>query len=215
MENTVSTSIDALSVVAKQAAAEQGQRFARNKLERVSIASAAAEVLGTDPTFDQWDCYRINWIDGHTKQNPALTGNAHDAAWSEFAKLLDSLFGLTKPKSTSAAATKKAAEREQANEALLDKYQGTPAIELRDKLAKTYEAMAKNPENKELKKQQKELDKVLKLKTSEANKQHGETLKQLRTEVREMAGKCTDIEKLDAVLELLQDTTDMQYVIED
>ena len=60
-----------------------------------------------------------------------------------------------------------------------------------------------------------ELDKVLKLRTSEENKAHGETLKQLRSQVREAAGKCTDIEKLEAVLELLDVDTDMSYVIED
>ena len=75
--------------------------------------------------------------------------------------------------------------------------------------------MAKNPTSSELKKTQKELERVIKLRTSEENKQHGETLKQLRSQVREAAGKCTDIEKLEAVLELLDVDTTMSYVIED
>ena len=66
-----------------------------------------------------------------------------------------------------------------------------------------------------MKKQQKELDKVLKLKTSEDNKAHGEQLRSLRTQVKEAAGKCTDIEKLEAVLELLDVDTTMHYVIEE
>ena len=88
-------------------------------------------------------------------------------------------------------------------------------IELRDALAKTYEAMAQNPENRELKKQQRELDQVLRLRTSEENKAHGEEIKRLRAEVREKVSKCTDIEKLEAVTEILDEYTDIAYTIED
>jgi hypothetical protein len=146
---------------------------------------------------------------------PDLTGNAHDSAWADFAKLLNTLYGLEKPKSTSISATKKATEREKHNEALLAKYKDALAIDLRDQLAKTFQSLAKNPDNKDLKKKQKELDKVLKLKTSEENKAHGENLRALRAEARELVGKCIDIEKLEAVIELLDVYTDMQYVIED
>ena len=214
-EQTIANPIEALSFDDKGAAYEQGGRYARSKLETFAIATDAARTLGTAPSFDRWEAYRVQWVDGHTHANPDLTGNAHDAAWAEFAKLLNTLFGLEKPKAQTLAAMKKAAEREKAAEALLAKYEGTPAIELRDKLAKTYEAMARNPENKDLKKQQKELDKILKLKTSEENKAHGDELRRLRAEVREAVGKCTDIEKLEACLEVLDDNTDIEYRIED
>lgn len=214
MSDTIANPVEALSFDDKSAAYEQGGRYARSKLETLAIAQDAARTLGTEPTFDRWEAYRVQWVDGHTHANPDLTGNAHDAAWSEFAKLLGTLYGLEKPKSVSAAAVKKAAEREKAAEALLAKYQDTPAIELRDQLAKTYEAMARNPENKDLKKKQKELDKVLKLKTSEENKAHGEELRRLRAEVREAVGKCTDIEKLEACLEVLE-ADELEYRVED
>lgn len=217
MEKTTvaEAAIEALSFDDKNAAYEQGGRYARNKLEKLAIANDAAATLGTNPSFDRWEAYRVEWVAGHVHANPQLTGNAHDAAWGDFAAFLNAIYGLTKPKSKSPAAEKKAAEREKANEKLLEKYEDVPAIELRDQLAKTYEAMAKNPENKDLKKQQKELDKVLKLKTSEDNKAHGEQLRSLRTQVKEAAGKCTDIEKLEAVLELLDVDTTMHYVIEE
>jgi hypothetical protein len=214
-DSTVSTTIEVLTFEDKTSAYDQGARFAKSTFERLNVAQDAARTLGTSPSFDRWEGYRIQWVDGHAHQNPDLTGNAHDSAWAEFARLLGALYGLEKPKSTSVSATKKATEREKQNEVLLEKYQDTPAIEIRDSLAKTYTAMAKNPENKDLKKKQKELDKVLKLKTSEENKEHGETLKTLRAQVRERASKCIDIEKLEAILELLDDNTDMQYVIED
>lgn len=215
MNAPVAAPIKALSAAQETAAYEQGGSFARNRLERVAIAAAAAQTLGTDPTFEQWEAYRLQWVDGHAHQNPNASSNASDVAWSEFAKLLDTLYGLTKPKSTTAAATKKASERAAKTEALLAKHQDTPVIELRDALAKTYEAMAQNPENRELKKQQRELDQVLRLRTSEENKAHGEEIKRLRAEVREKVSKCTDIEKLEAVTEILDEYTDVAYTIED
>jgi hypothetical protein len=214
-KTTVAAAVEALSFDDKNAAYEQGGRYAKSKMETLSIAQDAARTMGTNPSFDRWENYRMEWVAGHAHANPQLTGNAHDAAWADFAKLLNNLFGLTKPTSTSAAAEKKRAEREKANEELLQKYEDTPAIHLRDQLAKTYEAMAKNPENKDLKKKQKELDKVLKLKTSEENKAHGEELRSLRAQVKEAAAKCTDIEKLEAVLEILDEYTDIAYTIED
>jgi len=215
IDTTVATQIEVLNREDKTNAYDQGARFAKSKLETLGIAQDAARTLGTDPSYDRWEAYRIQWVDGHAHQNPELTGNAHDSAWAEFAKLLGTLYGLEKPKSVSASAVKKANERQTQNERLLAKYASTPAIEIRDSLAKTYEAMAKTPDDKKLKIKQKELDKVLKLKTSEENKEHGETLKNLRTQARELVGKCIDIEKLEAVIELLDLETDMQYVIED
>lgn len=207
--------IQVLSFEDKTAAYDQGGRYARSKLETLNVAQDAARTLGTNPSFDRWENYRMEWVAGHAHVNPELTGNAHDAAWSDFAKLLNTLYGLTKPASQSAAASKKREERAAADTKLLEKYEATPVVELRDKLSKTYEQMAKNPENKDLKKAQKELDKVIKLRTSEENKAHGEALKALRSQVREAAAKCTDIEKLEAVLEILDEYTDLAYTIEE
>ena len=207
--------IQALSFEDKTAAYDQGGRYARSKLETLNVAQDAARTLGTNPSFDRWENYRIEWVAGHTHVNPELTGNAHDAAWSDFAKLLNTLYGLTKPASKSAAATKKASERAAADVKLLEKHEDTPVIELRDQLSKTFEKMAKNPTSSELKKTQKELERVIKLRTSEENKAHGEALKALRSQVREAAAKCTDIEKLEAALEVLDIDTELTYTVED
>ena len=215
MDTTVSNPIQVLTHADKSAAHEQGARYARNKIETFGIAQDAARTLGTEPTFERWEAYRIEWVAGHVAQNPDVTANAHDQAWATFATLLNTLFGLTKPVSTRPTAEKKRAERDKANETLLAKYEDTPVIELRDKLARTYQAMAQNPTSTELKKAQKELDKVLKLRTSEENKAHGEELKRLRGEVKDKVAKCTDIEKLEAALEILDEYTDLAYTIED
>ena len=214
-QTTVAGAIKALSFDRETQAYEQGSRFARNKLERMEVVNAAANTLGADPTYEEWEAYRIQWVDGHAHQNPDLTANASDKAWKEFAKLLDELYGMTKPKSQSAAAVKKSAEREKKNEELLEKYEDQSAWELRDQLAKNYKQLADKPDNKELKKVQKELEKAIRMKTTEENKALGEELKQHRAYVKELVSKCTDIEKLIAVSELLDENTDIEYTIED
>ena len=206
--------IKALSFDQENKAADCGKRFAKNKQERIEIATDYSRMLGTDPTFDQWESGRIKFVAGHAEENPELTGNAHDAVWSDFAGLLSALFGLTKPRSTNPVSTKKAEERAQANEKLLAKYEDSKVYEIKDQLAKSYEALAKNPENKDNKKKNKELDQILKLRTTEENKAHGEALKALRVEAKELAGKCTDIEKLEAVIEILDQDTDLEFTIE-
>ena len=215
MEKQIAEPIKALSFDQENNAADCGKRFAKNKQERIEIATDYSRMLGTDPTYDQWEAGRIKWVAGHAEENPQLTGNAHDAAWGDFATLLNALFGLTKPKSASPAAEKKASERANKLEALLEKHADKKAWDLRHELAETFKALAKNPENKETKKLNKELETVLKHVTSEENKAHGEQLKTLRAEVKEKAQKCTDIEKLEAVLEILDEYTDIAYTLEE
>jgi len=214
-EKQIAEPIKALSFDQETTAADCGKRFAKNKQERIEIATNYSRMLGTDPTFDQWEAGRIKFIAGHVEEYPDLTGNAHDKAWDSFAELLEALHGLTKPKSTNKGAVKKAEERANKIEALLEKHADKKAWDLRHELAETFKALAKNPENKETKKLNKELETVLKHVSSEENKAHGEQLKTLRAEVKEKAQKCTDIEKLEAVLEILDEYTDIAYAIEE
>ena len=215
MEKKVADPIEALSFDQKTIAADCGKSFAKNKFERIEIAQNYSRMLGTDPSYEQWESARVNWVSGHAEENPELTGNAHDAAWGEFAKLLSDLFGQTKPKSTNPVSTKKAEERAKKAEDLLEKYKDMKVYELRDMLTKSFEALAKNPENKDSKKKNKELDQVLKIRTTEENKAHGEELKALRSDIKEKVQKCTDIEKLEAIQEILDEYTDLAFSIED
>lgn len=214
-EKKVADPIEALSFDQKNVASDCGKSFAKNKFERIEIAKSYSRMLGTDPTYEQWESARISWVAGHAEENPELTGNAHDAAWGEFAKLLSDLFGQTKPKSTNPVSTKKAEERAKKAEELLEKYKDMKVYELRDQLTKSFEALAKNPENKDNKKKNKELDQVLKIRTTEENKAHGEELKALRSDIKEKVQKCTDIEKLEAIQEILDEYTDLAFSIED
>jgi hypothetical protein len=210
-QTVVAQAISPVTFEQKNAAYECGQRMAKNKLEVIQIATDYARALGTTPSYDQWEALRIDWVNGHAHANPDLTGNAHDQAWLDFAKNLDSFFGLTKPSSTNLAAVKKATEREVKTTKLLEKYEDIDAGTLRAQLAQAYQTLAVNPENKDAKKTQAELTKVIKVKSSEENKAHGEALKAKRAEVREAVGKCTDIDQLETALDILSGGFEINY----
>jgi hypothetical protein len=70
VDSIVATPIEALSFEDKNNAYEQGGRFAKNALERIEVAKDAARTLGTNPSYDRWEAYRIQWVDGHAHQNP-------------------------------------------------------------------------------------------------------------------------------------------------
>ena len=204
MEKTViAEAVSALSSDQALTAKDCGFRFARNQLDNLENAKEFATMLGTDPTFDQWEASRLQWVSGYVEANPDNTGNSADKAWSRFTGLLDDLFGLTKPTSSNPAAEKKRAEREKKNAELLAKHGDMTPTMIRAQMEAAYQTLAKNPTNKEAIKQVKELDKVLKVKQSAENKQHGEELAELRKDVKEAVTKCTQPEALQACLDIL------------
>jgi hypothetical protein len=201
-KSIIADSVSAITSDQALTAKDCGFRFARNQLDNLENAKEFATMLGTDPTFDQWEASRLQWVAGYVEANPDNTGNAADKAWHRFAGLLDDLFGLTKPTSSNPAAEKKRAEREKKNAELLAKHGDMTPTMIRAQMEAAYQTLAKNPTNKEAAKQVKELDKVLKVKQSAENKQHGEELAELRKQVKEAASKCTDTALLRTVISL-------------
>ena len=196
----VAEQVSALSADQAMTAKDCGFLFARNQLANIENAQAYASMLGTDPTFDQWEAARLQWVTGYVEANPQNTGNAADKAWERFSSMLNELFGMVKPKSVSAGAEKKRAEREKKTAEVLAKHGDMTPTMIRAQMEAAYQTLAKNPTSKEAKKQVKELEQVLKVKQSAENKQHGEELAELRKQVKEAAGKCTDIGLLESVL---------------
>jgi hypothetical protein len=213
-QNPAAEAIHALSFDKRNAAYEQGGKYSRSSLEIDALITSAAKTLGEAPSFEEWTEYADEWKAGYIHDNADNTGNAADAAWSRFSKNLEAKFGLTKPKSTSAAAEKKAAERAAKTEKLLEKHKDATAHDLRSQLENVYMKLAKNPANGALIKQQQELNKVIKAKTSEENKAHGEQLKAKRQQVKDAAGKCIDLEQLEAALDCLSGGFEINYSIE-
>ena len=208
-KTTIAESVSALTNDQRLIARDAGFQFAKNQLANIETASTYAAMLGTDPSLDTWEAARIDWVSGYVDANPNNTGNAADKAWQRFADLLDNLFGMVKPKSTNPAAEKKRAEREKKAADLLAKYQDQTVSDLRATIEHAYQVLSQNPTHKESLKQVKELDKVLKAKQSAANKQHGEELKELRNDVIDSVRKCTDMEALSAVLDILNSAEQM------
>ena len=200
----IADQISALSADQALTAKDCGFQFARNQLANLENAKSYAAMLGTDPSFDQWEAGRVSWVSGYVEANPEHTGNAADKAWNRFSGLLDELFGLVKPKSKSAAADKKRIEREKKNAEILAKHGDLTPTMIRAQIEAAYQTLAKNPTNKEAVKQVKELDKVLKVKQSAENKEQGETLSVARKHVKELVSKCTDIDLLDQLVDLLE-----------
>lgn len=180
-----------------------GSRFARNKMDRILIAQDMAASMGTQPTYDQWEQHRRWFLDGYTAENPSNTSAAADSAWGEFAKLLEALFGLSKPKSSSIAAEKKATERSKKREELLAAHADEAAEEVQEKLAAAYQTAAADPTNKVAQKAIKNLSTVLKAKTADAEREKRETIAALKKEIREKLSECEDIDTLQAALAAL------------
>jgi uncharacterized protein YjbJ (UPF0337 family) len=201
----IAEQVSALSADQALTAKDAGFQFARNQLSNLETAKSYASMIGTNPSFDQWEAGRINWVSGYVEANPDNTGNSADKAWNRFSGLLDELYGLVKPKAASAAAEKKRIEREKKTAEILEKHNDLTPTMIRAQMEAAYQTLAKNPTNKEAAKQVKELDKVLKVKQSAENKEHGEELKTLRGAVKIEAGKCTDIDLLQTVLDMLVD----------
>lgn len=203
----------ALDFDRRNAAYEHGALWAENQRNGYELASNAAKTLGANPTFEEWSEYAIQWKDGYVHQNPDNTANAADQQWARFTKTLSEFFGLDKPKSKSVHAEKKAAERSKKTEALLSKYQDQTAQQLQDMRRAALEAAAKGSEAAE--KIAADLKKVLKVKQSDENKAHGEQLKALREQVTQAAKKCTDLDKLTAALDCLDDDSEINFILED
>jgi hypothetical protein len=197
----------------RNAAYEQGGRFAENRAAGISIAADGARTLGENPTFEEWTEYMTEWKDGYIHQNPDNTANAADQAWARYTKQLNELFGLVKPASKSAAAEKKAAERASKAAKLLDQYADNTASDIKDMRRKALEAAAKGNEKAE--KLAAELKKVLKEKTREETRELNDTLKDLRHQVRSAASACNNPQKLEAALDCLDADSDIEFILDE
>jgi len=210
-QHPVAAAIDAISSAQHETAKNCGRRWGKNKLEQFEIASDYARDMGTNPTIHVWEAMRIDWVNSYVDANPNNTGNASDAAWSEFAGYLDKLFSLTKPSEPkSKGAAKKREERAKKDQQLLAKYQGKSAADLKGMRSAALQKAAAGSDLAE--KIAAELKKVLRVKTRDEDAEIAEERKALRKDVRTAAGKCTDLDKLRAALEILDDGTDLEFV---
>jgi len=194
----------ASAINAPTAATEAGSLFAKSEIEAGEALKIFASAIGTEPTYETWIAERTNWVNGYLEVKPRSKGEAADKAFSRFKDRLTEAYGITAPKSTNAAAEKKAAEREKKTAEIMEKHADQTPTMLRAQLEAAYSALAKNPESKIINNQVKELRQVLKVKQSADNKAQGEELATARKHVKELVSKCTDIGLLDQLVDLLE-----------
>lgn len=212
--NTVAASIDALSPEQHAAAKNAGAAWARKDSLAVETLTNYARMLGDKVTRLQFETAQLDWKEGWMGANPGKTSAAVDKAWSRFKGDLEDMFEIEiiKPESENPLSQQRAAERAQKKADLLAAYQDKSPDQVRQQIESKYSALAKNPTSRDLKKAVKDLETVLKEKTSEENKACMEALKALRSQVREAASKCTDGPALEAALDVLSGAADFDYM---
>ena len=216
-KNTIATAIDALSPEQHAAAKAAGAAWARKDSLAVETLTNYARMLGEKCTRLQFETAQADWKEGWIGANPGKTSAAVDKAWSRFKGDLEDMFEIEiiKPESDNPLSQKRKAEREQKKAELLAAHQASSPDQVRQQIESKYAALAKNPTSSDLKKAVKDLETVLKEKTSEETKERMETLKALRSQVREAATKCTDEDTLQAALNILAGEVDFEYNQED
>jgi hypothetical protein len=191
----------------ESAAFSAGAGEARTSLDRLASAEGYARALGSNPTFLQWESMRAKWVEGYHSVKPDTTSNAGDKAFNGFAKYLSELYGIDKPKSTSAAAVKKAEERKAAVAKLEEKYQDQDLPQIMQQIERQYEKLAKSPSDSHAEKKIKELKKIAKIRASDEKAELAEEIKQLKEEIRGMLSKIRNVDVLREVHDCLS-----QYV---
>ena len=211
-KNTIATAIDALTAEQHAAAKAAGAAWARKDNLAVETLTDYARMLGEKVTRLQFETAQADWKEGWIGANPGKTSAAVDKAWQRFKNDLEDMFEIEiiKPASDNPLSEKRKAEREQKKADLLAAHLSSSPDQVRQQIEAKYAALAKNPTSKDLKKAVKDLETVLKEKTSEENKACTEALKALRSQVREAANKCLDGPVLKAALDILTGAADFE-----
>jgi hypothetical protein len=212
-KNTIATAIDALTPEQHAAAKNAGAAWARKDNLAVETLTDYARMLGDKVTRLQFETAQADWKEGWIGANPGKTSAAVDKAWQRFKNDLEDMFEIEiiKPASDNPLSEKRAAERAQKKAELIAAHQTSSPDQVRQQIESKYAALAKNPTSRDLKKAVKELETVLREKTSGEHKACMEALKALRSQVREAANKCLVGPALEAALDILTGAADFDY----
>jgi len=196
MTHTVANPINSQST-------EAGKLFANSEIDAGKALEIFARAIGTEPTYATWIANRTDWVNGYTTAKPQAKGNSADQAFARFARRLTDTYGINAPKAQTEAAQKKAAEREAKAEKLAGKYADHSTADLTDQLRKAYEMQAKNPTKKLA--TLKELEQVVKARTKVEQAETRDELKTARTRLFELAKACTELERIEAACDVLDE----------
>ncbi len=152
----------------------------------------------------------VGILDGYTEVKPKAKGDAAYKAFGRFKTRLVDTYGVPIPKATSKAATKKAEERASKLADMLKHYEDTSTDQLHQLISQAYERQAKNPLGSDA--ILKVLKTVLKARTKDTEAESKAELKAKRDEVIKAVRECSDITRLDLVVEMLSQDNEVSFV---
>jgi len=184
-------------------ASKSGALFAKSEIDASQAMEIYARELGTEPSYTAWIANRTDWVNGYTTEKPQAKGNSADQAFTRFARRLNESFGIVAPKAQTEVSIKKANERAKKAEELARKYESIPTPQITENLKQAYELQAKNPTKKLA--TLKELENILRARTKAEEQEGKEELKTARTRLFELAKACTDVERIQAACDVLDE----------
>ena len=184
-------------------AAEAGKLFALSEIDAARALEMFARAVGETPDYATWIANRTSWVASYVETKPNAKGNSADQAFSRFARRMTENYGIVAPKATSEAATKKAAERAEKAAKLEQRFSGYDDSQITGMLRSAYEEQAKNPTKKSA--LLKELETIAKQRTKAAEAKNADTLKAARARLFDLAKACTDIERIEAAADVLDE----------
>ena len=184
-------------------AAEAGKLFALSEIDAARALEMFARAIGETPDYATWIANRTSWVASYVETKPQAKGNSADQAFSRFARRMTENYGIVAPKATSEAATKKAAERAEKAAKLEQRFSGYDDSQITGMLRTAYEEQAKNPTKKSA--LLKELETVAKQRAKAAEAENRDELKAARTRLFDLAKQCTDIARIEAAADVLDE----------
>jgi hypothetical protein len=154
-------------------------------------AMMMAEVMGTNPTFVEWEAKRLAYVRKYMSRKPNANQESADRAWSRLAKRMEKEVGLTKPAKGSAESQRKASKRDEEKkvlESMVDSQLESllAAYKAEDEFAKAGKIKAE-----------------LKRRSDEANKGQIEYAKELRADIAKRVKVVTDVALLEEIQAML------------
>jgi len=154
-------------------------------------AMMMAEVMGTNPTYAEWEAKRSAYVRKYMSRKPNANQESADRAWSRLAKRMEKECGLTKPAKPSAEAQRKANKRDEEKkvlESMVDSQleQLLAAYKAEDEFTKAGKIKAE-----------------LKRRSDEANKGQIEYAKELRADIAKRVKVVTDVALLEEIQSML------------
>lgn len=207
----VASAIKALSAEQTTQAHNAGSMFAKSEIDADEALESFARALTTEPTYAMYEESRIEWVSGYLDIKPQAKGNSADKAFKRFmGRLVDKYgFDIPKPKSDNPAATKKREEREAKRAQTLAAFEHMPTDQVRAELSKAFATLASKPDSKVAESAVKNLKAVLKERTKDETATLKAEVTELRQTIRGLVAGCSDIERLEAVIEVLSPDNDV------